>query len=142
MSKKLGIACLVVLAVALVAPRGASAGCTASFTCSNACHQTLRCPTGVFINCSASNEVVTCSGTTSCTVGTNSVQCDSVTRTCQTPTSYCRKASDSLLCGNTFVACPTCGGKVCQSSPQPEPGFLGAPEPAAAEAEPAVAAGS
>lgn len=111
MSKKLGIVALALVAVVLLAPQGASAGCTASFTCSNACSAHTECPSGLFLSCSAPNEVVTCSGNTTCTVGTNSVTCDGTVKTCQTKASRCRTASDSVLCGTTFKACPTCGGR-------------------------------
>lgn len=140
MSKKLGIIVLALVAVVLLAPRGASAGCTASFTCSNACSAQTRCPNnGIFLSCSAPNEVVTCSGNTTCTVGTNSVTCDGTVKTCETKASRCRTASDSVLCGTTFKACPTCGGRICKASPESEELF-GPAEPAVADVESAVAA--
>jgi len=138
MLKQLGMILLLGGIGALVAPQGALASCTASFTCSNACHESLECnPSGVVISCSAPNKTVSCSGSTSCTVGTNAVTCDGTTTVCQTAASRCAIDSVSIRCDATFKACPTCGGKVCQSLPPADPGFWSAP--AAPETAPAEA---
>ncbi|HTQ80723.1 MAG TPA: hypothetical protein VMM92_12050 [Thermoanaerobaculia bacterium] len=138
MLKKLGMVLLLLGIVALVAPQGAMASCTATLTCHNGCSEHLTCPrTGLVISCSAPNQVINCSGSSSCTVGTSSITCDGATTNCSTAT-RCFIDPDSVLCDSTFKACPTCGGKVCQSQPQLAPSFWGAPETATAPAEASV----
>jgi hypothetical protein len=140
MFKKLGVVAATVLTFSVLPPRGAEATCTVSFTCSNACSAHTECSTGIVLNCLAPNEVITCSGNTTCTIGSNSVTCDGQTQACQPKTTRCRSTSDSVLCGNTFKACPTCGGRICKASPASEPDLFGPAEPAVADVEAAVAA--
>lgn len=91
---------------ALAFPAAASAGCTANFTCSNACFLEKTCtspypPCELF--CSANNQVVSCSGNTTCSVGTNSVTCDGVTKTCSA--NQCTSSTYSIRCGGTTRNC-------------------------------------
>lgn len=132
MGKKIGFAGCIALLVAVVAlalPAAGFAGCTASITCSNACHEVLECASGVVISCSAVGQALSCTGTSSCIPGTNSVTCDGVTTNCST--SWCAKDAVSIRCASQFKACPTCGGRVCQTSPAPD--FLKDPAPAAGQ---------
>ncbi len=131
MRKGMGMVLLLV-GIALVAPRGAQAGCTASLLCNDACSEHLTCSTGIVLACSAPNLTVSCSGTTTCTQGTSSVTCDGTVTACKTAASRCAKDAVSILCDSTFKQCPTCGGRICQSSPQAEPNFWSAPSEAGA----------
>ncbi len=102
---------LLVLAVMLAAvlPAPAAAGCTASVNCNNACSLDFTCsPRPCELFCSAASQVKTCSGTTTCSVGTSSVTCDNVTTSCPT-TSQCHQFSNSITCGSVTRNCtPNC----------------------------------
>lgn len=98
---------LLFLVAALALPTAASAGCTASFTCSNACSiESYFCPRPYppcELSCFASNQVVSCTGNSVCSVGTNSVTCDGVTKTCSS--NWCTQSTYSVRCGNTTRSC-------------------------------------
>jgi hypothetical protein len=102
---------LLVLAVVLAAflPAPAAAGCTASVSCANACSLDFTCsPRPCELFCSAPSQTKTCSGATTCTVGTKAVTCDGVTTSCPS-TSQCHQGSTSITCGSVTRNCtPNC----------------------------------
>lgn len=94
------------VAAVLAFPAAASAECTANFTCSNACFLEKTCtspypPCELF--CSANNQVVSCTGSSVCSVGANSVTCDGVTKTCSA--NQCVSSTYSIRCGGTTRNC-------------------------------------
>jgi len=94
------IACL--LAVALPA----SAGCTASLTCSNSCSiigYECPAPSCCIFSCVAPSQQISCSGTTSCTVGSNYVNCDGGQYNCASQ--QCFENGDFIQCGSTIKRC-------------------------------------
>jgi hypothetical protein len=96
--------CLGLLAV-LASP--ASAGCTASINCNNACSISLFCPapyTGCEVACAAPTQFRSCSGNTSCTVGTGSVTCDGTTFACPTQP-QCTRQRTAVSCGLVTKLC-------------------------------------
>ncbi len=95
------IACLLALAL----PASAT-GCTASFTCSNSCSifdYECSAPYCCTFACSAPNQQVSCTGNTTCTVGTNSVTCDGVQHTCSAK--QCSTYTNGIQCGSTIKTC-------------------------------------
>lgn len=102
---------LLVLAVVIAAvlPAPAAAGCTASVSCNNACSLDFTCsPRPCELFCSASSQTESCTGATTCTVGTKAVTCDGVTTSCPT-TSQCHQFSNSISCGSVTKQCtPNC----------------------------------
>ena len=100
---------LLAFVIAALLPAPAVAGCTASQSCNNACSLEFTCsPRPCELFCSAPSQTVSCTGATSCTVGTSSVTCDGVTKSCPT-TSQCRQFSNSIVCGSTTRQCtPNC----------------------------------
>ena len=98
--------CLFCLGLLAVLASPASAGCTASLNCNNACSISLLCPapyTGCEVACAVSTQFVNCSGNTSCTVGTKSVTCDGLTYSCTIP--QCTKQRTSVSCGLVTKLC-------------------------------------
>jgi hypothetical protein len=94
------IACLLALALP------ASAGCTASLTCSNSCSIfSYECPppSCCMLSCSAPAQQLSCSGTTTCSVGTNSITCDGVQKSCAAQ--QCFNNGDFIQCGSTIRRC-------------------------------------
>ncbi|HEX4964359.1 MAG TPA: hypothetical protein VF173_26315 [Thermoanaerobaculia bacterium] len=100
---------LLALAVAVLLPAPATAGCTASVNCNNACSLDFTCsPRPCELFCSASSQTVSCTGNSVCSVGATSVTCDSVVKSCPT-TSQCHQTSNSVTCGTTTRMCtPNC----------------------------------
>jgi hypothetical protein len=100
---------LLAFVIAALLPAPASAGCTASLNCNNACSLEFTCsPRPCELFCSAPSQTISCTGTTSCTVGATSVTCDTVTKSCPT-TSQCRQFSNSITCGSVTRQCtPNC----------------------------------
>src|SRR4051812_20141721 len=100
---------LLAFVIAALLPAPASAGCTASLNCNNACSEELICsPRPCELFCSAPSQTASCTGAATCTVGTGSVTCDGVTKSCPT-TSQCRKGGAFIQCGSTFRQCtPNC----------------------------------
>jgi hypothetical protein len=97
---------LVALLLALQ-PTFASAGCTATVSCNNACSAYLECPphtNNCTYSCSAPSTSTTCSGTASCTVGTLSVTCDGTTYSCPTE-SRCVTGYTWIKCANVTKTC-------------------------------------
>jgi hypothetical protein len=95
------VACLLALSL----PASAT-GCTATFTCSNACSiLDFECsaPYCCTFSCSAPNQQVSCTGNTTCTVGTNSVTCDGVQHTCSAQ--QCFQSRSGISCGSTSKTC-------------------------------------
>ncbi len=77
--KKLFAAVSFVVLLAALTPTVASAGCSATLNCNNACSLNLTCSAPYqpwFMSCSASSQTVSCTGNTSCNVESNYVQCD------------------------------------------------------------------
>lgn len=99
---------LCTLGLALILPAAASAQtCSATQTCNDACSLWMTCPRPYppcELFCSASSRSVSCSGTSSCSVGSNSVTCDGVTKTCPT-TSQCVQSTYSIRCGSYTRQC-------------------------------------
>jgi hypothetical protein len=98
--------CTVALFLGLSA--GASAQtCNASVSCNDACDIFYTCPRPYppcELYCSASSRTVSCSGMSTCSVGSNSVTCDGVTKTCPT-TSQCTTSLYSIRCGSWTRNC-------------------------------------
>jgi hypothetical protein len=99
---------LLTFGLALLLPSAATAQtCSATQTCNDACWLEMTCskpypPCELF--CSASSRSVSCSGASSCSVGTNSVTCDGVTKTCPT-TSQCVQGGTYVRCGSFTRQC-------------------------------------
>ncbi|HEV2853749.1 MAG TPA: hypothetical protein VHC97_13180 [Thermoanaerobaculia bacterium] len=106
---------LPILAAALLVLGLASAAgaqqCTATVNCNNACSVSLVCPypyPPCEIGCSSPSQTLTCTGASTCSVGTKSVTCDGVTKSCPT-TIQCTKGGAWVKCGTTYRQCPnTC----------------------------------
>jgi hypothetical protein len=83
------------------------AACTATQNCNNACSiLSFECPAPYccVFSCSAQSQVVSCTGASTCTVGTNSVTCDGHQTTCQS-TPQCSSSTYSITCGKTTRTC-------------------------------------
>jgi hypothetical protein len=81
--------------------------CTATVNCNNACSVSLICPypyPPCEIGCSASSQILSCTGKSTCSVGAKSVTCDGATKTCPTA-SQCTKGGAWLRCGTTYRQC-------------------------------------
>jgi hypothetical protein len=92
--------------LALLAPLPVSAGCSANLTCSNSCSIIdFMCPSPYCcdFSCFAPNQNLSCTGSTDCHVGTNSVTCDGNTYTCAT--NQCFTGPTSITCGSTTKTC-------------------------------------
>ena len=103
---------LVVLAVCVLSlglPAMASAGCTASLNCANGCFLGKECPAPYqpwWISCGTGDQVLSCSGQTSCLVGSNYIECDGRRWTCSS--FWCIEGSDYVKCGNSSMSCQQC----------------------------------
>ncbi|HEY2289156.1 MAG TPA: hypothetical protein VGM86_00520 [Thermoanaerobaculia bacterium] len=84
--------------------QAASASCTVTTTCSNACSiiDYICSPRPCDLSCSAGNQVLSCTGTT-CSADSNSVTCDGATTTCSTH--WCTIGGSYIQCGNTVRQC-------------------------------------
>jgi hypothetical protein len=100
------LALAVVLAAALPSPAVAN-GCTASLSCNNSCSEDVTCsppyPPCELV-CFAPSQTVSCSGASTCSVGTSSVTCDGVTKSCPTA-SQCHAGTTSVSCGSITRVC-------------------------------------
>jgi len=85
--------------------------CTASVNCNNTCSISLVCPypyPPCEIGCTFWSQTLSCTGASTCSVGTKSVTCDGVTKSCPT-TTQCTKGGAWVKCGTTYRQCPnTC----------------------------------
>ncbi len=97
-----------VLTFALVLPSPTSAQtCTATQSCNDACSLDYFCPSPYppcELMCFAPSRSVSCSGASSCSVGSNSVTCDGVTTTCPS-TSQCIQGWNYVQCRSTIRRC-------------------------------------
>jgi hypothetical protein len=87
----------------------ASAGCSATLNCNNACSLNLTCSAPYqpwFMSCSASSQTVSCTGNTSCNVESNYVQCDGRKYFCTS--NQCSQGSNYIRCGSTYRFCEDC----------------------------------
>ena len=100
-----GVLCSL-LAIASAVP--ASAGCTASVNCNNGCSLSFVCLSSPWmLSCSAPSQVRQCTGTTSCLVGSNYVQCDGQQIFCSAAP-QCTRTKTSVTCAGTTASCSTC----------------------------------
>jgi hypothetical protein len=100
---------LLVLAVVLAAvlPAPAAAGCTASVSCNNACSEDIVCHRPYppcELTCGANSQTASCTGASTCSVGTAAVTCDGVTTSCPT-TSQCSAGTTWVACGSFYRQC-------------------------------------
>jgi hypothetical protein len=98
--------CTVVLFLGLSA--AASATCTATTSCNDACSMYEICPKPYppcELSCSASSRSVSCQGASTCTVGTGSVTCDGVTTSCPTSSQCYWSGPYSITCGSRTRTC-------------------------------------
>lgn len=112
----IGLACVFLV---FVAATPASAGCNASLNCNNGCSMSFVCPDWSWLlSCSSPNQIRSCSGNTSCLVGSNYVQCDGV-RTYCSAAPQCSRTMVSVTCGSTTASCSTCtyGAPGCLIAP-------------------------
>jgi hypothetical protein len=94
------------IALLLVLAPPASAGCTASLSCSNSCSIfSYECPppSCCMLSCSAPSQQLSCSGTTTCSVGSNSITCDGTQYSCAAQ--QCFNNGDFIQCGSTIRRC-------------------------------------
>ncbi|HTG32894.1 MAG TPA: hypothetical protein VLB76_08160 [Thermoanaerobaculia bacterium] len=99
--------CTVALFLGLSSTAAHAQQCTASVNCHNSCFLNYECPRPYppcTLVCSASSQVVSCTGVSSCTTTTTSVTCDGVTKSCPT-TSQCHQSLYSISCGSTTRQC-------------------------------------
>jgi hypothetical protein len=102
----LGILLLALAAFTLAPVPAMAAGCTATLNCNNLCTASRVCWNGCEIGCTFFNTTASCSGTTSCTVGTSSVTCDGNTVSCPTGP-QCSSTNSSVRCGTLVRYCPS-----------------------------------
>ncbi|HYG63925.1 MAG TPA: hypothetical protein VEL74_15210 [Thermoanaerobaculia bacterium] len=101
--------------LALLTAVPASAACTATLNCNNACSVSVVCRNGCEIGCAANGTTASCTGATSCTVGTSSVTCDGTTVSCPS-TPRCSSTRTSVYCGFHVIYCPLSCPKSLQQS--------------------------
>jgi hypothetical protein len=102
------LGCIVLVLVGFAGADPASAGCTASRNCNNACSLSFLCPGGAWVlACSAPSQVKQCLGATSCLVGSNYVECDG-NRTYCSAAPQCTKTTSTATCGGTTYSCASC----------------------------------
>lgn len=104
--KSLFVFLLAIIILVALEPVPAVAGCTASLNCNNFCTQSLVCWNGCEIGCTFPSSTVSCSGATSCTVGTSSVTCDGTTVSCPVGP-QCSSRPASVRCGSLTRYCPS-----------------------------------
>jgi hypothetical protein len=83
-----------------------SAGCSATHNCYGSCFQQTFCAREpCTLTCSYSALAVSCTGNTTCNVGTNSVQCDNQAPVVCPATPVCSNDGNSIQCGITVQTC-------------------------------------
>ena len=98
---------LLAFAIAALLPASAIAGCTASVSCNNACSEDIVCRRPYppcELTCGAYSQTVSCTGASTCSVGTTSVTCDGVTQSCPTA-SQCSAGTTWVSCGSFYRQC-------------------------------------
>jgi hypothetical protein len=107
--RKAFVVALCTLALALGLSTAASAaGCTATASCNDACSLSFTCPSPYppcELSCTAFSRSVSCTGTTTCNVGTGAVTCDGVTTSCPGTSQCYWSGFYSITCGSRTRTC-------------------------------------
>jgi len=90
-------------------PSAAGAVCNASINCGNGCDASVEgCPPPYreyYFSCSAPSQQFQCTGSSSCLVGANYIECDGARQTCF---NQCFSGSTWADCGSTHYTCQQC----------------------------------
>ena len=110
MKNLLLVAAVASAALLSLAATPSSAGCTATQNCYGSCFQQISClRVPCTLTCSFSAVSVSCTGNTTCNVGTNSVQCDNQAPVVCPATPVCSNDGDSIQCGSIVKRCSVRG---------------------------------
>ncbi|HEV8578863.1 MAG TPA: hypothetical protein VGX68_07225 [Thermoanaerobaculia bacterium] len=107
MRKHVVLALFTMVLVMGLASAASAQQCTASLNCNNGCWLEKICtspypPCELF--CSAPSQTISCTGTSTCSVGSGSVTCDGVTTSCPTG-SRCFEGLYYIRCGSITRQC-------------------------------------